>query len=50
MPEPQEYDPSEHVFGCGIDHDPTITDCYTRDDWLADQADRRYDEIKDGER
>jgi len=22
---------------------------YTRDDWLADQADKAYDRIKDGE-
>lgn len=41
---------SGHLDGCGIDHEPADSPCYTLDDWIADQADRRYDEMKDGER
>lgn len=39
-----------HTNGCIIEHDPEDSECYTREDAEADEADRRYDEIKDGER
>lgn len=52
MPDSFYEPPDEQVCedGCVIEdeHDR----CYTREDWLADEADRRYDEMKDrrGER
>lgn len=39
---------NHHDEGCGIDHDPFESDCYTRDDFLADEGDREYDRMKDG--
>lgn len=42
-------DITAHDPDCIIDHYPLDSECYTEDDARADEGDRLYDALKDGE-